>query len=149
MRTIFMMSLMFSAALIGCSTAPIAKTPAEAAYLASIASESVEFDLGKSASDDAWGRAQVFVAKHSSMKIQTATPNLVENYTPTPNAFNPEYGYRVTRAAGPNGEHFSVECFTGNLNAGPGLGGLPARNAKMLARYIKTAELPYPDLIAK
>lgn len=135
--------------VVGCATAPTAKTPEEIAYLAGIADEAVEFDLQKSASDDAWGRAQVFLAKHSSMKVQTATPNLVENYTPTPDAMNPNYGYRVTRAVGPKGEHFSVECFTGNPYAGPGMAGIPARNAKILANYIKTANLPYPHLIAK
>ncbi|MDD5303328.1 MAG: hypothetical protein PHS14_09490 [Elusimicrobia bacterium] len=149
MKIVLVVAAGIAGALTSCATAPTAKTPEEVAYLASVAGEELEFDLVKAASDDAWGRAQVFLAKHSSMKVQTATTNLVENYTPTPDAMNPNYGYRVTRAAGPKGEHFSVECFTGNPYAGPGMSGIPARNAKILARYIKTAELPFPGLIAK
>lgn len=146
---LFLMALLFVGALSACVTPPKAKSPEETAYLASIATEPVEFEIPKASSDDAWGRAQVFLAKHSSMKIQTATTNLVENYTPTPNGFTMEYGYRVTRVAGPKGEQFSVECFDGGDAVLAATKAATGTNAKILARYIRTGELPYPGLIAK
>lgn len=145
----FLTALLFSGALSACITPPKAKTPEEAAYLSGLANEAVDFDIDKSQSDDAWGRAQVFLAKHSSMKVQTATTNLVENYTPTPNGFTMEYGYRVTRVASPKGERFSVECFDSGDAVLAATKAVAGTNARILARYIRTGELPYPNLIAK
>lgn len=133
----------------GCSTPPRATGPEETAFLASVASEAVEFDIPKASADDAWGRAQVFIAKNASMKIQTATDFLVETYNPTPDAFMPSYGYRVTRSAAGDKMRFSVECFTGTEYSPGKLAQVPMQNAKILARFMRTGELPYPHLVAR
>lgn len=137
------------AALAGCATAPTAKSPDETAYLQEISGEAVEFDLTKEEAEDAWSRAQMFISRHASMKMQTTTDNLLETYTPEPNAMTPSYGYRVTKAVMSGKAHFLVECFNGNAYTPGTLAAMPARNAKMLARFIRTGESKYPHLVAK
>ncbi len=147
--SVFCSAVMIS--LVGCATAPQARSPEEAAYLSDLTKEPVEFDMPKDEADDAMGRAQVFIAKYSSMKIQTATPNVVETFNvPEGNILAPQfYGYRVTRANIGDKAHFVVQCFNGLEGALiKSAHAAPERNARIMARYIKTGNVEYPDLIA-
>lgn len=45
--------------------------------------EPLSFKVARADADDAWGRAQVFVSKHSTMRIATATEFIIETYAPT------------------------------------------------------------------
>lgn len=137
--------------LSGCVTGPTASTPEQEAYLQEIMAEPIEFDLPKSQGDDAMGRAQVFIAKYSSMKIQTATNNVVDTYnvaSGTP--FGPQpYGYKVLRSNIGDTAHFTIECFNGLEGViYKSVHVLPARNARFLARYMKTGKLDHSELIA-
>lgn len=136
----------------GCATAPAAGTPQEAAYLDGLMKESPEFDLPKDQADDAMGRAQVFIANYSSMKVQTATPNLVETYNvPQGNILMPQqFGYQITRANIGDRAHLVVKCFNGLEGAFQASAhAAPERNARILAAYMKTGKIEFPDLIAK
>lgn len=135
--------------LTGCATVPMPTSPEETAFLAEVVKESPDFDVDNARADEAWSRAQAFVAQRASMKIQTATDYVLETYTPQPDAFNPGYGYRVTRAKTGDKTKFTVLCFNGNVYTPGQLAQLPARNTAMLARYIRTGELKYPGLIAR
>lgn len=48
----------------------------------------------KSESDDAWGRATVYVNKHTDMRIQVASDNIIDTYNPTKTT---DRGYTITR----------------------------------------------------
>lgn len=136
----------------GCVTGPMASSPAEETYLSDLAKEPFEFDLPKDQGEDAMGRAQVFIAKYSSMKLQTATPNVVDTYNVSEGTIltTQQYGYRVTRANIGGNSHFVVECFNGLEGAMfDSAHELPARNARMLIRYMKNGSIEYPNLIAK
>jgi hypothetical protein len=136
-------------AFSGCATAPSASTPEEAAFLKDVEAEATEFDIAKEMSDEVWSRAQLFVSKHASMKVQTASDYILETYNPTPDALNPSYGYRVTRAIVGGKARFSVECFNGNAYTTGSLAHLPARNARILSRFMRTGDLKYPGLVAR
>src|SRR5690242_18680637 len=53
------------------------------------------FKLPKSESDDAWGRANLYLANNSTMKIQTASDYLLETYNPTSVG---RIGFSITRS---------------------------------------------------
>lgn len=138
--------------IIGCATGPAATSPAEVAYLDGIMKEAVEFDIPKEQGDDAMGRAQVFIAKYGSMKIQTATNNVVDTYNvPQSNVLMPQsYGYKVLRANIGDKAHITIECFNGLEDAIiSSAHAMPARNARFLARYMHTGAIEHPELIAK
>jgi hypothetical protein len=55
--------------------------------------------LPKSQSDDAWGRATVYVNKHATLRIQVASDNIIDTYNPIVerNGTKSGYGYTITR----------------------------------------------------
>jgi len=56
---------------------------------------SVKIQIPKDKADDVWAIVQVFVSKYSSMKIQTATDNVLEMYNPPGDLW--KFGYKLTR----------------------------------------------------
>ncbi len=95
------------------------------------------FDVPKADSDEAWLRAQAFIAKYATMKIQTTTEVLVETYAPTNE--RDRYGYKVTRMPGADADEFDVICV-----AGYGIDKFAkynVKNAHVLAHYITTGEI--------
>ena len=48
--------------------------------LLTLSNESLSFIVSKEDSGNAWGRAQAFVAQHSSMKIQTVSDYVVQTF---------------------------------------------------------------------
>lgn len=85
---------------------------------------------------DAWGRAQSWVGKYSSMKVQIATDYIIQTFNPT---YWPQYGYYLTKEPKEGGADISVECIA--------LWGIFSRKAKdknahILAYYIQTGTLP-------
>lgn len=60
--------------------------------------------IPKSEGDDAWGRATVFVNKHSDMKIQVASDNIIDTYNPTKPGYR---GYTITRRS--SGDNVIIE----------------------------------------
>lgn len=55
--------------------------------------------LPKSQSDDAWGRATVYVNKNATLRIQVASDNIIDTYNPVSdrNGTKSGYGYTITR----------------------------------------------------
>lgn len=121
----------------GCAT----MTPAQKSYMAKVNAAPTTFRIPKSQSDNAWQRAQVFVSKHSSMKVQTATSNILETFNPS--SSDVSFGYNINRLDVGDSTEFSVSCVTGNIFAG----GQATDDAHICADYIQTGELPYPELI--
>ena len=62
-----------------------------------------------------WQRAQVWVAKHSKWKIQTATDVLIQTYNPA--GYDPSYGFTITKEPIPTRAKCSIiemELYCGN-----------------------------------
>ena len=57
----------------------------------------------------AWGRAQSFVAQHSSMKIQTVSDYLIETYNPGAMG---QYGFRVVKTPARGDFTIKVTCLS-------------------------------------
>jgi len=98
---------------------------------------SVECDSGCTVE---WQRAQLWLAKHATMKVQTATDVLLQTYNPPED--HPQYGFSVTKEPiGAGRYRIATEIFCQNL-----IGCSPrkedVRNA--LLYYVKTGD----DLIA-
>ena len=91
---------------------------------------------------DAWGRAQSFIGRFSSMKVQSATKNIIQTYTPT--GTRPSYGYNITKTPVEDGVAISVNCLSNNMFENKEAN----QNAHVLAYYIKTGKL-YPKYIYK
>jgi hypothetical protein len=79
--------------LVGCAamTANLRLTSEEESYLEKANAFPLEFVIPKSQADDAWGRAQSFIAKYSDMKLQTATDFILQTYNPMRESG--DYGY--------------------------------------------------------
>lgn len=83
----------FVAAITACMAQPIALGPAAGAG-------PVVCDTGCTV---AWQRAQFWIAKHSTMKVQSVSDVLVQTYNPTGSAS--AYGFTATREPLPDGKY--------------------------------------------
>ncbi len=101
------------------------------------------FRVAPALDEVAWERAHSFVKRFSSMKIRKATDSVLETHRPSRD--ETRFGYSVTRTRVRSSVVFEVEC-------------LPRdrwemtrceQNAGIAATYIRTGDLPYPDLIHK
>ena len=121
----------FLAMIAGCASF----TPEQQAKLADVDKFPLEFQASKPDSVDAWGRAQSFIGRFSSMKLQITTDYVIQTYNP-PDA-EVMYGYSVTKTPAGEDVSFEVRCGCGNIFAA----GNAVRNAHILAYYMKTGEL--------
>jgi hypothetical protein len=64
------------------------------------------FKLPMSESDDAWGRANLYLSNNSSMKVQTASDYLLETYNPTSVG---RIGFSITRSPVKDSVLFTVK----------------------------------------
>ncbi len=91
--------------LMGCATTSMLKlTPEEQTYLEKAKAFPLEFTIAKSEADEAWGRAQSFIGRFSSMKLQTVTDFVIQTYNPGSGDVN--FGYYVTKT--PMGEEVQI-----------------------------------------
>jgi hypothetical protein len=118
-------------------------TAEERSYLERAEACPLEFTIPADEADAAWGRAQSFIGRFSSMKLQTVTDFVIQTYNPREG--NVDFGYYVTKTPLGDQVRITVECIKGNLFSGADA----KRNAHILAYYIKTGEEPSPKLIAK
>lgn len=131
MLAIRLLGFSFLAMIAGCASL----TPEQQAKLADVDKFPLEFRASKPESVDAWGRAQSFIGRFSSMQIQIATDYAIQTYVPPDTRLM--YGYNVTKTPAGEDVSFEVQCFCGNI-----LGtGHAVRNAHILAYYMKTGEL--------
>ncbi len=75
------------------------------------------------------------------MKIRVATDTLLETHRPPRD--ETRYGYSITRTPARRGATFSVECLRRDRWEKTRC----EENVGIAATYIRTGELPYPDLI--
>jgi len=98
----------------------------------------LRFAIPNNEAEIAWGRAQSFVGRFSSMKLQVATDYVIQTYNPE-SAW--EFGYAATRTPGIGHALCDVDCQTGGT-----LGADEAeQNAHIFAYYVKTGLIP-PDI---
>lgn len=149
------LSLLMFLTLTGCGIGIFAipnyftnPTPDERLYMEKVRAQPLEFEISEIEAKTAWGRAQSFIGQYSSMKLQIVTDYVIQTYNPTFDAYRRNFGYYVTKTPIGNNVKISVQC----------LGEPPKTeygepfptielNAHILAHYIKTGELPFPQLI--
>jgi hypothetical protein len=132
--TSFLLLVLLIPGIEGCATSHL--TPEQQSQLANAMACPLEFTVPKSQSADAWGRAQTFIGRFSSMKLQVVTDYVIQTYNPDPNGLI-GYGYYVTRTPTGSGDEFTVKCITNNIFSG----GEANRNAHIAAYYIKNGML--------
>lgn len=128
----------------GCATLK-EMTPEEKAFMEKARQMPMSFSLPKSETDP-WGRAQSFVHKYSSMKLQTATDFVIDTYNPTASSMGAslQYAYTVSRAPIGDIYEYTVECRARGNEWGLSLNQISERcreNAHILAYYMKTGEI--------
>jgi len=112
----------------------------EQTYLAKAMPFPLEFTIPKGEADEAWGRAQSFIGRYSSMKLQIATDFILQTYNPS----GIDFGYYVTKTPMGDNVQITVRGLTDSWFAVAAAN----KNAHILAYYIKTGEL-IPRLIAQ
>jgi hypothetical protein len=130
-------------------------TQAHIKWLENMRTYNATFAIPADKAAEAWGRAQVFVSKYSSMKIQTVSDFVIETYN-TPQmtmgdamSGNVKFAYTITKSPKQNDVEFTVEC---RSNGGDGDGGFEYRrdNEHFASYYIQTGEnIQYPKFIGK
>jgi hypothetical protein len=113
---------------------PAATSPEANVYLSRVMAAPLTFTVPKDKSDEAWARVNSFIAKYSTMKIQTASEYIIETYNPIDNFH--AYGYTANRMTKGNEVEISV---TGTWYWGQKK--TATRNAHILALYAVTGEL--------
>ncbi|HEC87932.1 MAG TPA: hypothetical protein ENI52_01290 [Thermoplasmata archaeon] len=98
----------------------------------------LNFNVAKSEEYNTWGRAQSFVAKVSSMKIQIVSDFIIETYNPS----HYQYGYRIVKTPLNDSIQISVLCIPGEYANTQ----LASDYAHICAYFIKTGDLP-PGII--
>ncbi|MHA1305140.1 MAG: hypothetical protein ACTSPI_15690 [Candidatus Heimdallarchaeaceae archaeon] len=137
-------SVLMIGLLSSCATTSMLKlTPEEKTYLEKAKAFPLEFTIPKSEVEEAWGRAQSFIGRFSSMKLQTVTDFVIQTYNPR--SGDVDFGYYVTKTPMSDNVLITVQCIAGNMFTGADAN----TNAHILAYYIKTGELPNPRLIAR
>jgi hypothetical protein len=146
MKTIQFIAIMsiFLGFMASCATTQMVElTQEEKAYLEKARKQPLEFTVSEEKSDKIWGRAQSFIAKHSSFKLQNTTDYVIQTYYPT--SGDAQFGYKVIKTEMNNGVEITVDCFTGNVFMQKDAD----TNAHILAYYLKTGELVSDRIIAK
>lgn len=108
-------------------------TPDEEDYLSKVNEFPTEFTIEENDIDNAWGRAQSWIGKYSSMKVQTVTDFIIQTYNPS----SDNYGYYIVKTPVNNDFEINVSCSKANIFT-------PKKyaetNARILSYYIKTGE---------
>jgi len=140
MRKIIILISIF--ALQGCMTTSNL-TSQQQNYLDKAMNQPLTFTVDSAHVEKAWGWAQSYIAKYSSMKIQNATDYVIQTYNP--GMHDAMYGYKVVKTDIQDKYELTVNCFTGNVFTAKAA----EKNAHILAYYLKTGENPPPEIISK
>jgi len=149
---------------MSCATLPERQLNSEQQeYAGLVRAFPLSFEVSKQKAEEAWGRAVSWVGENSRMRIRVVSDYVVE--TASPNSTSgymdnlPGYGYTVTRSPKGQAHVFNVKCDHGWWNY-VGKERWATKNIKrkienaelnahILAHYIKSGEMPYPELIDK
>ncbi len=126
--------------LASCASSQLSSS--EQDYLRRILSTPTEFEIPEDSVQQAWMRAQSFIETYGTSGLQNVTDTIIRTTPP-----NRGVGFRYTVTRTPQGQtsRISIEVLAADLRSGP----VADRNARILADYMQTGELPYPDLIAR
>ncbi|MHB8811282.1 MAG: hypothetical protein ACYC9M_14925 [Desulfobulbaceae bacterium] len=119
--------------LIGCAARQV--SPEIQAYDMRVMSQPTTFTIPTEKAEEAWSRAQQFVATLSSFRIQTSTEYVIQTYMI--DSSWPKYGYSVTRTVSGNNTNFMVKGYCTNIFSGD----RADYNAHALSHYMVTGEL--------
>jgi len=109
---IFVLGLLMGCAMSPPMTSELNLTPEEEAYLEKAKLFPLEFTMPKSEEDEVWGRAQSFIGRFSSMKLQIVTDFVIQTYNPRDT--DVDFGYYVTKTPMGDKIKINVQCNTGN-----------------------------------
>ena len=111
-------------------------------YLIGIIDEEPVFTLSGETANEAWSRAQNFIARYSPMKIQNMSEFVITTYNPINvgkyDHMEPNFGYHVTRLDLRGESEFAVSV---SANAHY-YEEIATHNMKMLVHYMKNGVLP-------
>ena len=126
--------------LTACASSQLSSSEQE--YLRRVLSTPTEFEIPEDSVPQAWARARSFIETYGTSRVQNATDTIIRTAPP-----NRGVGFRYTVTRTPRGgtSRISIEVLAADLRSGP----VADRNARILANYMQTGELPYPDLIAR
>lgn len=119
--------------ITGCAGREV--SPEIQAYDMRVMSQPTTFSIPTEKAEEAWSRAQQFIATLSSFRIQTATEYVIQTYMMKSSW--PKYGYSVTRTINGNNANFVVKGYCTNMFRGDDA----EYNAHALAHYMVTGEL--------
>jgi len=131
--------------LVGCAgTTSMRLSEDEQLYLSNAVKSPTTFNVSKEELSTAWGRAQSWIGRYSSMKLQVVTDYVLQTYNPGGGGVN--FGYYVTRTDLSDSLRIEVRCLTDNMFSGNDR----KQNEHLLAYYIMTGkEPPTSRIIAK
>jgi len=127
--------LVISVGIIGINGCAGHISPEIQAYDMRVLNQPTMFTIPTEQAEEAWARAQQFIATLSSYRIQTATDYVIQTYM-TDSTW-PQFGYSVTRTISGNGTTFVVKGYCSNRFSTD----RSQYNAHALAHYMVTGEL--------
>lgn len=127
-------------AIAGCGF----QTHAERKYLSGIMGSSPYIRITPSQFDSAWSRAKRFVVAYSLCPIKVMNDSVIS--TDRPGMLDGRYGYVVTARTDQGLIIIKVFCRSGYV---PFCVSSESRNSDILIDYIKTGELPFPEMVSK
>ena len=119
--------------LTGCAGRRV--SPEIQAYDMRVMSQPTAFSIPTEKAEEAWSRAQQFIATLSSFRIQTSTEYVIQTYMMKSSW--PKYGYSVTRTISGNNTNFIVKGYCTNRFNGDDA----EYNAHALSHYMISGEL--------
>lgn len=132
-------------AWIGCASSGRGLSLEEQTYLDKVWAFPLTFTVSKAEAEEAWGRAQSFLARFSGMQLQVLTDFVIETYDPLTVGYG--FGYSIVKTPMSEEVQISVQCRPGVPLTRLWGSSDAERNAHILAYYMKTGELPYPRWI--
>ncbi len=130
--------------LAGCASSMEEKSSPEVElYINEVTTFPLSFTVPKLEEEEAWGRAHIFVSRYSSIPITKYTRSTILTIEPV--RHRAQYGYHVTKSVEGENVRIRVECLCGKDTLEKSM----VMNARILAYFIKTGKLPYPELIKR
>jgi uncharacterized lipoprotein len=134
-HTTALLAVLLAASVSGCMSAKTL-SPEHAAYRSEAMAHPLTWTMPKAAAADAWGRAQTWIAQHSSMKIQIATDYVLQTYNPDSEGWATKYGYNVSASPAGESVQITVTCTSGTPYRDEQI----AVNAHLLAYYMSSGK---------